>query len=654
MLDALARLCQADLRRRGSGGRLDPPGARAARPRAALVLGGASVEVQRVQAEGDWRRALELLAARRGRRRRRRRPACSPANATRPRSRSTSCVVTPRLDAPLVDRLVQRAQAAAERGARATSTDRAQPRAGAAPAPGRRRCRRRRPRGRRPRAARSSAPALAGGSACLTGGPRSSRSSPGVVIAQNWLRLERSAARGRPRAPARRARARARARAATLAAARARGGRDGRRRLTSRSRRAAPPPVDGPRRASANGVLDFYDVRLPFDRRFHPEMHDLRARRGVRVHAACSRSLAASAAPGRGDARARRRRGLARDAALRRARPAPRRGRSSRPRSLLLAGLRPGAGRTFAPRRPASARSLVAGSARGDDAAGRREERVPRLADVGSLHAPDARGRRRLRLGRELRRLSLAAKDDDGAEGEGAAALALLARDDARPVHRRAVGRGIEPDAVRPLRRAPRSHADGPAGDGAPPAIPNWSKSEVEIESLADNHLVAPSVPVAYGPEFGGARFWQGGIGTLSRPLERGDRYPAWSYSPHPAPAQLARRSRTTAAAGAALPRGPAGRLAAAVRHARPRRGVWRAFSRCIRATTAAALREGAPRRRQRAEPVRGRARARVVVPHDGGFATRAPAALAGAAARRLRHCRRARATASTSPARWR
>ena len=30
--------------------------------RAALVLGGAKLEIQRVQAEGDWRRALELLA----------------------------------------------------------------------------------------------------------------------------------------------------------------------------------------------------------------------------------------------------------------------------------------------------------------------------------------------------------------------------------------------------------------------------------------------------------------------------------------------------------------------------------------------------------------------------------------------------------------
>src|SRR6185436_1846404 len=30
--------------------------------RAALVIGGANVQIQRVQAEGDWRRALELLA----------------------------------------------------------------------------------------------------------------------------------------------------------------------------------------------------------------------------------------------------------------------------------------------------------------------------------------------------------------------------------------------------------------------------------------------------------------------------------------------------------------------------------------------------------------------------------------------------------------
>jgi protein-glutamine gamma-glutamyltransferase len=68
----------------------------------------------------------------------------------------------------------------------------------------------------------------------------------------------------------------------------------------------------------------------------------------------------------------------------------------------------------------------------------------------------------------------------------------------------------------------------------------SWRKADVEIEALADNHLVGPSVPVGYGPGFGGARFWRGGIGTLPRELRRGERYEAWSYSPQPTPAELA------------------------------------------------------------------------------------------------------------------
>jgi protein-glutamine gamma-glutamyltransferase len=68
----------------------------------------------------------------------------------------------------------------------------------------------------------------------------------------------------------------------------------------------------------------------------------------------------------------------------------------------------------------------------------------------------------------------------------------------------------------------------------------HWQKVEVEVQALADNHLVAPSVPVAYSPSFGGAEFWQGGTATLSSELARGDHYTAWSYSPHPTPAQLA------------------------------------------------------------------------------------------------------------------
>jgi uncharacterized protein (DUF58 family) len=78
--------------------------------RAALVLGGASTEIQRVQAEGDWRRALELLAG-------------AEADGTEPpwqllageRNPATLALdlvfVTPRLDGGVVDRLVQRATA---------------------------------------------------------------------------------------------------------------------------------------------------------------------------------------------------------------------------------------------------------------------------------------------------------------------------------------------------------------------------------------------------------------------------------------------------------------------------------------------------------------------------------------------------------------
>ncbi len=78
--------------------------------RAALVLGGAAIEVQRVQAEGDWRRALELLAG-------------AEADGVDSADRLLAgelnpaalaldlVVVTPRLDPAFVDRLLQRAKA---------------------------------------------------------------------------------------------------------------------------------------------------------------------------------------------------------------------------------------------------------------------------------------------------------------------------------------------------------------------------------------------------------------------------------------------------------------------------------------------------------------------------------------------------------------
>jgi uncharacterized protein (DUF58 family) len=78
--------------------------------RVAFVLAGDAVEVQRVQAEGDWRRALELLAG-------------AEADGAEVLARLLVgernpaalaldlVVVTPRLDAAFVDRLIQRAQA---------------------------------------------------------------------------------------------------------------------------------------------------------------------------------------------------------------------------------------------------------------------------------------------------------------------------------------------------------------------------------------------------------------------------------------------------------------------------------------------------------------------------------------------------------------
>ena len=91
--------------------------------RAALVLGGAAVEVQRVQAEGDWRRALELLAGAEA-------DGAGSAAGLLAGERNPAAlaldlvVVTPRLDAPLVERLVQRAKARGGTRRSSTSTGR--------------------------------------------------------------------------------------------------------------------------------------------------------------------------------------------------------------------------------------------------------------------------------------------------------------------------------------------------------------------------------------------------------------------------------------------------------------------------------------------------------------------------------------------------
>ena len=74
--------------------------------RAALVVGGSTVRTQRIHAEGDWRRALELLAAA---------EADGVERAERllvaERNALDVCLVTARLEAGLVDRLAERAHA---------------------------------------------------------------------------------------------------------------------------------------------------------------------------------------------------------------------------------------------------------------------------------------------------------------------------------------------------------------------------------------------------------------------------------------------------------------------------------------------------------------------------------------------------------------
>jgi transglutaminase-like putative cysteine protease len=68
-----------------------------------------------------------------------------------------------------------------------------------------------------------------------------------------------------------------------------------------------------------------------------------------------------------------------------------------------------------------------------------------------------------------------------------------------------------------------------------------WKHSEFEVEALADNHVPAPSSPVAYGLDFHSAQFAHNGAVIVGAWLHRGDHYDVWSYLPDPSPAALAR-----------------------------------------------------------------------------------------------------------------
>jgi len=358
---------------------------------------------------------------------------------------------------------------------------------------------------------------------------------PGLVIAQNWLRLER------PQhgsglalllvvlalAPALAPRLWQRLALAAVAA------------LTA-GYLASGAPLDHPGRAATrftNGLLDFYDVRLPFNGSFHPEMHELvlGAAFGFTLAlglvAAARRPVAAMLVlvVGAGWPATLLSDGhdLFRGAAILAA------------ALLLLGGLRPAAGRTFF-RAGLVGAILVAGAVAATTQPAVAKSEFLRwqtwdpytrpTPSVGVGYVWDA--------------------NYDGFRWPRKTTTVLKVKAPPRSLYWRATTldlftgtRWVE--SLSPLQsdlfdgRLDLTQAD-PLATAAARDPANWSKAEVEIESLADNHLVAPSVPVAYGTELGGARFWQGGVGTLSHSLEKGDHYPAWSYSPHPAPAQLA------------------------------------------------------------------------------------------------------------------
>ena len=72
-----------------------------------------------------------------------------------------------------------------------------------------------------------------------------------------------------------------------------------------------------------------------------------------------------------------------------------------------------------------------------------------------------------------------------------------------------------------------------------------WIRTEVEVAALRDRRLVGPSMPVAYDPQgIGTLLLTRTGVAALSDYLPRGAQYVVWSSAPQPQPRQLARAGR--------------------------------------------------------------------------------------------------------------
>jgi transglutaminase-like putative cysteine protease len=81
---------------------------------------------------------------------------------------------------------------------------------------------------------------------------------------------------------------------------------------------------------------------------------------------------------------------------------------------------------------------------------------------------------------------------------------------------------------------------DDPLLPGAGKRRANWVQQEITIQALRDNHLIASAQPVRWRPGTS-SNFQMGpsGIVTLEESLRQGQQYTAWSYAPKVGPSQL-------------------------------------------------------------------------------------------------------------------
>jgi hypothetical protein len=89
----------------------------------------------------------------------------------------------------------------------------------------------------------------------------------------------------------------------------------------------------------------------------------------------------------------------------------------------------------------------------------------------------------------------------------------------------------------------------GPVDLLADPLLPerafrqgDWVRSKVTAHALQDSRLVGAATPMRWDPTgLGVVQYHAGNVATLQQPLRRGQSWTVWSYSPRPTPKQLAR-----------------------------------------------------------------------------------------------------------------